>query len=710
MKNILMILLMGVSALTVAQSTVKGSGGPDNFGYRWIDSDQSGGPVYSWVEISSVGQVLSLSDDSAVGDLELGFNLSYYDSIYNTVNVSSNGFLTFTSWDNANNTAIPTSGTPNDMIAAFWDDLNPGSQGAVYSYQDTANDRFIVQYDNVPKYGSSDGNTFQVIINSDNSIIVQYKTMNGVLTESTVGIENYSGVDGLQVAFNQAYIHNSLAVRFYPAEIIVGGDIALSVSSLDYGHLALGSTLTKSFTITNQSLDEVLDGSIVTIAGYTVSKAAKNTLEFRINPTKSVTYDLQFAPLLDQDYNGYIIINSTDALSTPDSIYVTGSGSSPDISISVTDTLYASTAPGGSSSELFNIINSGFAKLEYVTKVVEVVKSGTKGSGSPDSFGYTWKDSDEAGGPIYNWVEISEKGTFLPLSDDQLSSLLTLGFNFKFYGNTFSSVKVCSNGFLSFTTTATAYTNSALPATAEPNNTLAVFWDDLIPDATGKIYYYSDTVLNRFIVQFNNVLKLNSDRSTYQVILYSDGSVVYQYKDMKGALNACTVGIENSTGTIASQVIYNATALSTLKNSHAIEFYPPADSWLTVSPSKGTVESDSLKQITAGFDASELSSGVYYANLYIYSTDPDTPTINLPVKFDVYQLTAPQNVVTSVSSGTLTLNWSAVPHANSYKIYSSTTPYGTFAEDTTGTFAGSSWSTSIVNAKKFYKVTAFDSK
>ena len=129
----------------------KGSGGPDGYGYQWLDSDAPGGPVYQWVDISTVGTSVSLTDDASSGALPLGFAFPYYDSVYSAVYIGSNGILTFGSGSSSRvNTVLPTAAAPNGVIALWWDDLNPANGGQILYSQEAG--RFIVSFVDIRNY------------------------------------------------------------------------------------------------------------------------------------------------------------------------------------------------------------------------------------------------------------------------------------------------------------------------------------------------------------------------------------------------------------------------------------------------------------------------------------------------------------------------------------------------------------------------------
>jgi hypothetical protein len=187
------------------------AGGPDGFGYEFIDSDTPGGPTFGWVDITGTGTPVTLTDDSSIL-VPLPFAFPFYGVAKTEVRISSNGYLTFgTSGSTFTNTSIPNTLTPNDIIAPFWDDLNPAAGGTVHYLSSPT--QFIVQYTNIRRFATTQPNTFQVIMNADGSMLFQYLDMQGLLTSATVGIENASGTTGLQVVFNAAYVHNNLAVR-----------------------------------------------------------------------------------------------------------------------------------------------------------------------------------------------------------------------------------------------------------------------------------------------------------------------------------------------------------------------------------------------------------------------------------------------------------------------------------------------------------------
>ncbi|MBI2871633.1 MAG: hypothetical protein HYY00_00400 [Chloroflexi bacterium] len=203
--------------------TVTGSGGPDSFGYRWIDSDEPRGPAFNWVEISSSGNwagTISNCDD-CYQQLPIGFNFSFYGTNYSQLWASSNGLLSVTASSIYSNTYIPNTNSPNGFIAPFWDDLYTSSAGDVY-YQTLGtapNRRFVVEWKNVDRCcGTSDRYTFQAILEEGtNRILLQYQTLSGTYangSSASIGIEDQNGTVGLGVSVNAPYLHNGLAILF----------------------------------------------------------------------------------------------------------------------------------------------------------------------------------------------------------------------------------------------------------------------------------------------------------------------------------------------------------------------------------------------------------------------------------------------------------------------------------------------------------------
>ncbi|MFH1198019.1 MAG: S8 family serine peptidase [bacterium] len=209
------------------EQTIYGSGGPDIFGYEWIDSDDPDGPAYIWDDISTTGTEVtswtaSSGSSSAVDDgysdpINIGFTFKYYNNSYTQVHLNTNGLVMFSPFTGSTTThlTIPNAIPPNDFIAPIWGDLDGSQNGHVY-YQLKV-DKFIIQYTNWRYFGSSNYLNFQVVLNQNGRILCYYKQVDNSNNHASVGIENYSGADGLQVSSNSNYLKPNLAI-LYSAE------------------------------------------------------------------------------------------------------------------------------------------------------------------------------------------------------------------------------------------------------------------------------------------------------------------------------------------------------------------------------------------------------------------------------------------------------------------------------------------------------------
>ncbi len=199
-------------------------GGPDQFGYTWVDSNEPDGPEYIWEDITSEGTQITNwiatssfdpMDEGYAGPFDLGFDFTYYGFTYNQVYLNSNGFIGFAA-ENVNMTAysnapIPTASTPNNIICPFWDDMDGSNGGTAYTMQD--GNEFVIQFNNWAYYSGTGGITLQARIRQGGRITFLYESMTGSLDTATVGIENSLGTDGLQVVYNADYVTSGLAVE-----------------------------------------------------------------------------------------------------------------------------------------------------------------------------------------------------------------------------------------------------------------------------------------------------------------------------------------------------------------------------------------------------------------------------------------------------------------------------------------------------------------
>ncbi len=145
-------------------------------------------------------------------------------------------------------------------------------------------------------------------------------------------------------------------------------------------------------------------------------------------------------------------------------------------------------------------------------------------------------------------------GTVLTLADDDTREI-PLGFPFTFYGNTYASVFVNSDGNLTFTGGDVATTPRDLSRFLTGVPRIAPFFDDLNPAEGGQVTYSAEA--GRFVVSWTDVpeccLPAITPKSTFQVSLFPDGGVEFAYGTVSA--NDAVVGISPGAFTGAAEIV-----------------------------------------------------------------------------------------------------------------------------------------------------------
>ncbi len=176
--------------------------------------------------------------------------------------------------------------------------------------------------------------------------------------------------------------------------------------------------------------------------------------------------------------------------------------------------------------------------LSYNDRAVEEVEFqltvGTAGLGSPtgpSAYGYYAFESTDTGhpqAPVYNWVELAPNyggtGTSVGLSDFGSSddtNILPLPFSFRYFGQDFDEISICSNGWVAMGATyLVAFRNYPIPCSGAPPYLIAPFWDNLYQSGQDLVYYKSDTANHRYIVQWSRLRNdWNSTTENFELIL-----------------------------------------------------------------------------------------------------------------------------------------------------------------------------------------------
>ena len=159
------------------------------------------------------------------------------------------------------------------------------------------------------------------------------------------------------------------------------------------------------------------------------------------------------------------------------------------------------------------------------------------------------------------------------LLGDDVAATVPLPFGFKFYGTTYTSISIGSNGLANFTgDAANFYQNGPLPDAELPNGAIYPFWDDLDMSTNASSAILTGTfgsAPNRqFVIQWRNMITREDHSNpfpstfSFSAILSENGNITFTYDllstaNLRSRGSSATIGIENGSGNVYLQRSFN---------------------------------------------------------------------------------------------------------------------------------------------------------
>ncbi|MEK6155319.1 choice-of-anchor D domain-containing protein [Flavobacteriaceae bacterium 3-367] len=440
-------------------------------------------------------------------------------------------------------------------------------------------------------------------------------------------------------------------------------EIAVSDELVLFNSVFLGAQSQRTFTITNNGLALLNISDIASDNGDFVAEPTSGVLE----AGKSLEVNVTFTPSALGSINGIITITSDADNAETVEVIVNGVGTDPPVAVLDPQEVSATTDAGTTVEAEITLRNDGNSPLTFSfpnlavaaaladpnvklnnteiksfegfnnpTKALKDTRIGSVieyGLGTDNGFGYSWIDSDEPGGPVNNFFDITGIGTDITavLGADGTASG-PLAFPFEYYGASYETVFINANGFLAMQAPTTAFTffNEQIPVDDGVNNVIAGLWTDLEPQNGGSVHVAS--FLDAFVVQWTNAPVFSSAETgtvTFQIILFDDGTIDVYYADVSSAsfLDSATVGIENADGSDGAQVAFNT---EYVKEGLALRFIKPAVALTpfisSIDPVSGVVAAGGSRTLSVTLDATNLNDGTFFDELTVSSNAPDKST------------------------------------------------------------------------------------
>ncbi|GAB4152235.1 MAG: hypothetical protein Fur0021_16770 [Candidatus Promineifilaceae bacterium] len=393
----------------------------------------------------------------------------------------------------------------------------------------------------------------------------------------------------------------------------------VSPSQLEFADVFEGYTATLPLLVENRGLGDLII-SDVAASDPTLTAAPAS---FVVPPLDSQTVMVTFSPVISGTLLGVLTLTTNSVITPVMTVPVIAQAIGLPAAV-VTPTAIAETIGAGASRVVtLTVSNPGESDLIWDLSATGVI-SGSAGSD------YILRTSNDVGGPAFNWIDIAGTGTLVTgLSDDNYVGPFPIGFDFTYYGQTYTQFYIGSNGFIGFgpPNNYDSLSNTTIPNVNDPDSIIAWLWDDLLP-RSGVVHYQN--IDGQLVIQFTNYSWYSSSATvTAEIILRPSGSILLQYLAFSpGApLTSSSVGIENQDGMVGIQAAYNQ---AFLQPNLALSF-AALPNWLDLNPMNGSTPAGGSTPVEVTLDTTNLISGTYQAEIHLLSNDPVTPEVTVPV-------------------------------------------------------------------------------
>ena len=198
-------------------------------------------------------------------------------------------------------------------------------------------------------------------------------------------------------------------------------------------------------------------------------------------------------------------------------------------------------------------------------------------------------------------------GTAQGWQADDGSWLLNLPWAFNYYGTDYTSVYVCSNGFLDFASSATTFL--ATEAGLQQNVRIAPLWDDLTTQFAGMDIYVTETP-DYVAIRWLGRSVWRADPVHFEVVLYRGGTIRFNYHEHvthRGILPV--IGLSRGDSVHYTLSTRNRDAVIPADESSLFEIPVWLPPWLSLNAATGEISGTPIQVGTWAFTAQVDDSG-----------------------------------------------------------------------------------------------------